>query len=129
MVITPRILLADDSPIVHEAVVCVAQERGYEIISALSGRDVHPTAIVLQPELIVLDLTFPDADGRDILARLKADVRTEHIPVLVWSGHNSESDRMVAIGLGAEDYVEKAPAQTLMTKIQRVLFRLEGTSS
>ena len=49
---------------------------------------------------------FPDADG-DVLAQLKAEPRTSAIPVLVWSGlHDLDTERRIAISLGAEDYVE-----------------------
>ena len=77
-----------------------------------------------KPELVVLDIAFPDADGRDILSALKADARTAAIPVLVWSGRDPQSDRKIALDLGAEDYVEKTDAQDLLRKIQRVLQRL-----
>lgn len=119
-----RILVADDDPRVQRAVRRYAELRSYEVIEALNGKDVKKVAMEQRPDLVVLDINFPDADGRDILAQLKADERTADIPVLVWSARDPESDRGVAIGLGAEDYVEKESAQTLMTKIERVLLRL-----
>jgi two-component system KDP operon response regulator KdpE len=88
---------------------------------------VHSVALELKPDLIVLDIGFPDADGRDVLAKLKAEPRTSAIPVLVWSGrHDMESERRIAISLGAEDYVEKTDAQLLMRKIERLLLRLKS---
>jgi CheY-like chemotaxis protein len=78
----------------------------------------------------VLDIGFPDADGRDLLAKLKADPRTADIPVLVWSAQRDlESERRVALSLGAEDYVEKTDAHLLMRKIERLLFRIKGSES
>jgi CheY-like chemotaxis protein len=74
----------------------------------------------------VLDIEFPDADGRDVLAKLKADPRTAAIPVLVWSGRKpSESESRIALGLGADDYVEKNDAQLLIRKLERVLLRFD----
>lgn len=123
-----QILLADDDEQVHCAVTRVAEKLGYDLIHVTTGGDVVTRAIETKPELIVLDVSFPDADGRDILAALKADLRTTEIAVLVWSGEvrDPESDRQIALGLGAEDYVEKADAQTLLCKVQRVLFRLDA---
>jgi CheY-like chemotaxis protein len=123
-----QILLADDDEQVQRAVTRVAEKLGYNVTHVTTGGDVVTRAIETKPELIVLDVTFPDADGRDILAALKADPRTADIAVLVWSGdvRDPESDRKIALSLGAEDYVEKADAQTLMRKIQRVLFRLDA---
>ena len=123
-----RILLADDDPAVHRMVQRVATEFGHELTQIRRGSAVLAAALESKPDLIVLDIGFPDADGRDVLAQLKAEARTADIPVLVWSGrHDLESERRIAISLGAEDYVEKTDAQLLMRKIERLLLRLKGT--
>jgi len=123
-----QILLADDDEQVQRAVTRIAEKHSYEVIHVTTGGDVMRRAIETKPELIVLDVSFPDADGRDILAALKADARTAEIAVLVWSGdtRNPESDRKISLSLGAEDYIEKTDAQTLMRKIRRVLLRLDA---
>lgn len=123
-----QILLADDDEQVQRAVTRVAEKLGYNVIHVTTGGDVVSRALETQPELIVLDVTFPDADGRDILTALKAEARTADIAVLVWSGdvRDPESDRQISLSLGAEDYIEKTDAQTLLRKIQRVLFRLDA---
>jgi DNA-binding response OmpR family regulator len=120
-----KILLADDNDQVRGVVKRVAELHGYEIIEASTGAGVRKIALETRPALVVLDIRFPDADGRDILALLKADPRTASLPVLVWSARDPESDRRIALELGAEDYVEKGEAQDLVAKITRVLLRLE----
>jgi DNA-binding response OmpR family regulator len=121
-----QILLADDDNQVQRAVTRVAEKHGYNVIHVTTGENVLRRAIETMPELIVLDVSFPDADGRDILTALKADARTTEIPVVVWSARDPESDRKIALSLGAEDYVEKTDAQDLLRKIQRVLLRLDS---
>jgi DNA-binding response OmpR family regulator len=123
-----QILLADDDEQVQRAVTRIAEKHSYEVIHVTTGGDVLRRAIETKPELIVLDVSFPDADGRDILMALKADARTAEIAVLVWSGdaRDPESDRKISLSLGAEDYIEKTDAQTLMRKIRRVLLRLDA---
>jgi DNA-binding response OmpR family regulator len=123
-----QILLADDDELVQRAVKRIAERSGYNVIHVTSGSDVVKRAIETKPELIVLDVTFPDADGRDILSVLKAEPRTSDIAVLVWSGEvrDPESDRKIALSLGAEDYIEKTDVQTLLRKIKRVLQRLDS---
>lgn len=124
-----RILLADDDPVVQRAVKRVAAEFGHEVSQVSSGAAVHAMALSQKPDLLVLDLGFPDADGRDLLAQLKADPRTADIPVLVWSAERDlEKERRIALSLGAEDYVEKTDAQLLMRKIERLLFRIKGSA-
>ena len=122
-----RILLADDNDQVRRVVKRIAELNGYEIVEASTGAEVRKLAIETQPALVVLDISFPDADGRDILAQLKADPLTASIPVLVWSARDPGSDRRIALDLGAEDYLEKGEAQELVTKITRVLLRLDPT--
>lgn len=119
-----RILFADDDPGVQRALKRLAEANGFELVPVLAGSDVYEAALLHTPNLIVLDIHFPDADGRDVLAQLKADARTSSIPVVVWSGRDPQSDRRIALDLGAEDYVEKRDPSTLLPKIERVLLRL-----
>ena len=120
-----RILLVDDDEAIQTLVSRVAEKRGHQIIRVTEGVAALATAIEVQPDVIVLDIQFPDADGRDVLSRLKADSRTAHIPVVVWSGRTGhDSDRRISLDLGAEDYVEKDDAQMLLQKLDRVLLRL-----
>lgn len=123
-----RILFADDDPSVQRALQREAAQHGFELIPVLAGADVYQCALEMAPDLIVLDIHFPDADGRDVLSRLKADERTNRIPVVVWSGRDPASDRRIALDLGAEDFVEKRNPSTLIPKIERVLLRLSEVS-
>jgi CheY-like chemotaxis protein len=120
-----RILLADDEPVVQEVVRSAAARAGHQVMPATTAAQALELAVTAQPEFIVLDIGFPDADGRDVLAKLKAEASTAHIPVLVWSGRRvSDSDSRIALDLGAEDYVEKSDAELLIAKVERVLLRL-----
>ena len=121
-----RILLADDNRALQEVVRRVAERRGHEVIHATSGALTLSIAIETQPDVIVLDMDFPDADGRDVLKQLKAEPRTARIPVVVWSGrHGHDSDSRISLDLGAEDFIEKNDAQLLLQKLERVLLRLD----
>lgn len=119
-----RILLGDDDIVLQRAVARIAATRGYEVFSARTGPEVLAMASSLQPELIVLDIRFPDADGRDLLQKLKEEPSTAQIPVLVWSATKNDSDRRIALNLGAEDFIEKGTPLALLPRIARVLLRL-----
>jgi CheY-like chemotaxis protein len=121
-----RILFADDDPGVQRAMGRLAEKHGFEVVPVLAGSNVYQAALATKPDIIVLDIHFPDADGRDVLSRLKADPSTANIPVLVWSGRDPQSDRRIALDLGAEDYVEKRDPSTLLPKIERVLLRVSA---
>ncbi|HWA72650.1 MAG TPA: response regulator [Polyangiaceae bacterium] len=121
-----RILLAEDNEDLLRAVTRLAEGYGHDVIQTALGGEVLSLALEHRPHLIVLDITFPDMDGRDVLARLKAEERTADIPVLIWSGRmEAESDRRIALELGAEDYLEKIDAPALLRKIERVFLRFE----
>ena len=125
--ISRRILLADNSQSVQRVVRDVAEKRGHQMVQATTGASTLILAIETQPDLIVLDLAFPDADGRDVLRQLKTHPQTSSIPVVVWSGRTGhESDSRISLDLGAEDYVEKDDAHLLLLKLERVLLRLDG---
>jgi two-component system, OmpR family, KDP operon response regulator KdpE len=119
-----RILLGDDDVVLQRAVSRIAATRGYEVFSARTGPEVLTMASALQPELIVLDISFPDADGRDLLRQLKEAPHTAQIPVLVWSATENDSNRRIALNLGAEDFVQKGTALALLPRIARILLRL-----
>jgi two-component system, OmpR family, phosphate regulon response regulator PhoB len=122
-----RILLADGNVEVQKMVRQVAEKFGHELIEVTLGAAVHAVAALARPDVIVLDMVFPDADGRDVLARLKADPRTWSIPVVVWSDRAThDSDSRISLELGAEDYVEKTDAQLLVRKLDRVLLRFSA---
>jgi CheY-like chemotaxis protein len=119
------ILIADDDDLAQQILGHLAEKRGHHIVQTTSGSAVCAVAFETQPDLIVLDIGFPDADGRDVLRALKAIPQTAHIPVLIWSGRKSNpSDARISLELGAEDYVEKSDPYMFMVKIERVLARM-----
>ena len=119
-----RILLADDDEVLQELVRRALEREGYVVVPALTAAAVMAEIAKEKPDLIVLDVGLPDGDGRDLLATLKKSSRTRSIPVLIWSGRDAESDRRIALDLGAEDYVEKGSTADLVRQIERLLLRL-----
>ena len=125
MSVGERILVVEDNELVLVMVKRALEKAGYVVSAATNGYELlQQVTHANPPDLIVLDVGLPDMDGRDLLAALKKDPRTTHIPVLVWSAGRNESDRRIALELGAEDYVQKGPPSTLVPKIERILFRL-----
>ena len=124
-----HLLLCDADSTAHEAVRVAAARAGHRVTCAQTGGATLELAASTQPDIIVLDLSLSDEDGRDVLRKLKADPRTTLIPVLVWSvDRHNDSDSRISLALGAEDYVEKNDALLLIRKLERVFFRLEEAS-
>lgn len=118
------ILVVDDNVLLVSVLRRALERAKFKVVVAASGVEMMKVLYISQPDLIVLDIGLPDVDGRDLLASLKKDHKTYSIPVVVWSGQDPDRSRDIAIGLGAEDFVEKGPASTLVAKIQRILFRV-----
>jgi DNA-binding response OmpR family regulator len=119
-----KIMVVEDHELLLALLRRALEKDGYEVIPAINGVEMMKALYAEKPDLIVLDVGLPDVDGRDLLAALKKDPRTFHIPVVVWSGRNADADRAVALELGAEDYVEKGAPSLLVPKIERVLLRI-----
>jgi DNA-binding response OmpR family regulator len=119
-----KIMVVEDNEMLLGVLRRVLVRAGYEVVPAANGAEMTRLVLADRPDLIVLDIALPDADGRDLLAALKKDARMATIPVVVWSGRYADSDRAVVLDLGAEDYVEKGSPSALVAKIERVLLRI-----
>ena len=124
-----KVLIADDNAALQRIVKRLLEKEGYFVVQLPDTVGLVERAAAAQPDIIVLDVGFPNADGRDMLSSLKRDARTEHIPVLVWSGQDADSQRRIALDLGAEDFIEKGTADELVSKIERLLFRLRESEA
>ncbi|RYZ07651.1 MAG: response regulator [Myxococcales bacterium] len=125
---TRLILVADADEALLKKVTSLAKSEGYDVVTTSAGREVIPMALKHRPALIVLDVAFPDADGRDLLQEIKRDPRLSEVLVLMWSQRDYDSDRRIALELGAEDYLPKSDSVMLMPKVARVLLRAKQES-
>jgi DNA-binding response OmpR family regulator len=118
------ILVVDDDELLQELVKIVLEGEGYAVMQALDGAGMYKQLALRKPDLIVLDVLLPDADGRELLSKLKQDPKTAKVPVLLWTGRYRDSEREIALDMGAEDFFEKGPPTELEGKIERILLRI-----
>jgi two-component system response regulator ResD len=100
-----RILVVDDDVAIHELLHLFLEAEGFEVSSAMTGGEAIELARSDAPDLVVLDLTLPDADGTDVCAAIR---QARDVPVLVFTGRNSAADREACDAAGASDYVVKS---------------------
>ncbi|MEW6321403.1 MAG: response regulator transcription factor [Acidobacteriota bacterium] len=102
-----RILVAEDDADIANLVTLYLQKAGFETGVVANGRDVVPRVRQEAPDLLVLDWMLPGLDGLDICRTLRADPRTAGIPIIMLTAKGEESDRIVGLEVGADDYITK----------------------
>ena len=121
-----RILIIEDEPDIIEVLKYNLEKNHFSVASAASGEAGLKAAGELLPDLVLLDLMLPGIDGLEVCRRLRDDQRTRDIPVVMLTAKGTESDVVVGLTLGADDYIVK-PFSTseLMARIKAVLRRTE----
>jgi DNA-binding response OmpR family regulator len=120
-----KVLVVEDEPAIGEVVSRYLERAGYDTQVAMTGEAALDRAGTHRPEVIVLDLMLPDIDGLEVMRRVRrADQRRTAIILLTARGE--ESDRIVGLRLGADDYVVKpfSPAE-LVARVDALLRRIE----
>jgi len=102
--VRPQILVIDDEPQIHRFLSPALDAAGYEPRRADSGQEGLRGIALWSPDAVVLDLGLPDMDGKDVLARAREFYAG---PIIILSARDKEAEKIAALDLGANDYVEK----------------------
>jgi DNA-binding response OmpR family regulator len=123
------ILVIEDEKDVSDLLVENLRREGYRVVAARSGADGLEQVRAHPPDLILLDLMLPDGDGIEICRQLKWSEKTRYIPVVIVSAKCEDSDVVLGLGLGAEDYIEKPfRMRVLIARVKAVLRRTRPTA-
>jgi two-component system, OmpR family, alkaline phosphatase synthesis response regulator PhoP len=118
-----RVLVAEDDADIAELVRHYLQKAGFETAVVTSGLDVLPQVRRQVPDLILLDVMLPGQDGLEVCRALRADVDTAVIPIIMLTARGEESDRIVGLELGADDYITKPFSPNEVVARVRALLR------
>jgi two-component system cell cycle response regulator len=117
-----HVLIADDDATLVQTMTWVLKEHGYDVTATREGRRVIPLMSERMPDIVLLDVMFPDTDGNVILERIKAEDKWRDIPILMISSLPPEEAAVRTLGLGAADYVRKPfRVRELLARIQAQL--------
>lgn len=120
------VLIVEDERDIQELVQYNLQKEGYRVLTASSGEDGLRIAREQTPDLLVLDLMLPGIDGREVCRTLKQTPETDRIAVIMLTAKGEESDIVVGLELGADDYLTKPfSPKVLMARIRAVLRRVD----
>ncbi len=119
-----QILVVDDDPDILEFVRMNLELEGYDVTTALRGREALDAAFGNVPDLVLLDIVLPDADGLDLLRRLQISPATAHVGVIMMTAKTRPAERIRGLELGADDYVTKPfDIDELLARVKAVLRR------
>jgi two-component system alkaline phosphatase synthesis response regulator PhoP len=117
----PRILVVDDEPKIVRLVRDYLEHAGFGVIVARDGREALMRARSEHPDLVVLDLGLPGLDGLDVTRALRHD---SAVPLIMLTARDSETDRVLGLELGADDYLTKPfSPRELVARVRAVLRR------
>ncbi|HEV7323271.1 MAG TPA: response regulator [Ensifer sp.] len=99
-----RILVVDDEPQIQRFLKPALSAAGYDVLEAMTGAEALKAAATTAPDLVILDLGLPDMDGKEVIANLRG---WSQVPIIILSARDRESEKIAALDLGADDYIEK----------------------
>src|SRR5438094_1650588 len=115
-----KILVVDDEPKIVQLARDYLEHAGFSVVGALTGREALAVARVEKPDLIVLDLGLPELDGLDVTRTLRRD---SNVPIIMLTARAEETDKLIGLELGADDYLTKPFSPKELVARARALFR------
>ena len=121
------VMVVDDEPKIVQLARDYLEHAGFSVVVAHDGRAALAAARREKPDLVVLDLGLPELDGLDVARTLRAE---SNVPIVMLTGRSEESDKLVGLEIGADDYVTKPfSPKELVARVRAVLRRTERPRS
>lgn len=118
-----KVLVVEDEPVINRAVAERLGAEGFEVQQAYDGPSAVETASSWAPDLVVLDVMLPGFDGHEVCRRVQAQ---RPVPVLMLTARDDETDVLVGLGVGADDYLTKPfRMRELVARVRALLRRVE----
>ncbi|MCW8876705.1 MAG: response regulator [Kangiellaceae bacterium] len=119
-----KILIVDDSPTEIHVLSTILESNGYQVVTAESGESGVSVAKEELPDLVLMDVVMPGLNGFQATRQLKKDPATAHIPVVIVTTKDQETDKIWGMRQGAKDYLTKPVEEgNLINTIQAILGR------
>ncbi len=121
-----RILLVEDEDSIAQPFTRSLEAAGFEAVEARTAASALELFERTRPDLVVLDLSLPDGDGRDVCVEMR---RRSEVPILMLTARGTETDRVIGLELGADDYVVKPFSSREVISRIRAILRRSGTGT
>lgn len=125
-----KILIVEDEKDILQLVKLYLEKEGFRTASAMTGTDGLRLVKTEHPDLIILDLMLPEMDGLEVCKRIRLNQDTALLPILMLTAKAEESDTVIGLELGADDYVTKPfSPKALVARVKALLRRLERNAN
>jgi two-component system response regulator RegX3 len=122
-----RVLVVEDEPSLVESISFALEMEGFDVISAVTGRDGIEQARIGNPSVILLDVMLPESSGLDVCRQIRA---SSDVPIIMLTARDSEADKVAGLELGADDYVTKPfSMRELMARVRAQIRRSSRTGT
>ncbi|HXF28907.1 MAG TPA: response regulator, partial [Chlamydiales bacterium] len=119
-----KIVLIEDEEDIADLITLQADMFGYRCLHAADGLNGFDLAAKEKPDVVILDLMLPGQNGLDVCRKMKADSRLKQVPIIMISAKSEETDVVLGLELGADDYVTKPfSPRVLFSRVKAVLRR------
>lgn len=122
-----NILVVEDDHNILELITYHLKKEGYGVLQIFTGEEALERARLVRPDLILLDLMLPNMSGLEVCAKLKGDVATHKIPVIIVSARGADFDVVTGLEAGADDYIVKPFRPPLLVERVQEMLRRVGT--
>jgi len=127
MTSTRTVAIVDDEPDLVELVAFHLKRAGFETRAFLDGQSFMKYLSGQRPDLVILDLMLPDADGMEICKYLRSNKESAALPIIMLTAKGDETDRVLGLELGADDYITKPfSVKELVARVKAVLRRQDS---
>ncbi len=124
---TRSIVIVEDDEDIAESIRYNLEREGFRVRVAVTGEDALNLILDRPPNLILLDLNLPHMSGFEMCRRLRAEAPTARVPILILTARTDESDKVLGLNIGADDYITKPfGMRELVARVNAVLRRADG---
>lgn len=123
-----KIVIVDDEETIRELVADVLETEGFKVIKCADTDDGYKRILKSKPNLVILDVKMPQIGGIELCRLLRENIETKNIPVIMLTVESTETDKVIGLGVGADDYMTKPFSnKELVARVRALLRRVART--
>ena len=125
-----KIVIVDDDEAIRELVADVLETENFKVVKCADTDEGYKRILKSQPDLVILDVKMPQIGGIELCRLLRENIETKNIPVIMLTVESTETDKVIGLGVGADDYITKPFSnRELVARIRALLRRVSRSES